>query len=290
MSFRTESIRHRAPFILLAAGLACALGAILVASRPVAATGEPERYVVRTYTYYRAEGGAVDIEESETTVSAQYFVNAHRWDAGAMPVSVRYNSAGQPADYGLAQVLQQSLGAWNAVSPTSFSFSWAGSGTGPVGACGDTINLDGQNTVKFETLPGVVLGQTCTVWNSNQGPNAKLVEFDMQLDDDAYTWSSAATTPAGKYDIYSTVLHELGHAAGLGHSAESSAVMFATIGGGVQRRALTADDTAGLQAAYPGAGAATPSSTPSSTPVPTPFATSAPALTNQARAPLLARD
>lgn len=295
MSHRDASILNRSPFALLVAGLICALFAVLVASRPVGASEEPAQYVVRIHTYYRAEGGAIDVAETETTVSAQYFVNAHKWDASAIPISVRYNPVGEPADYGLATVLQQSIGTWNAVTPSTFSFTWAGGGTGPVGTCGGSISLDGQNTVKFEALPGVVLGQTCTVWNSNQGANAKLVEFDMQLDSDANTWSSAPATPAGKYDLYSTVLHELGHAAGLGHSAQSTAVMFATIGGGVQRRVLTPDDIAGLQAAYPGGGTATPTATqptptPTSSPVPTAVPTSLPSLTNRIRAPLLARD
>jgi hypothetical protein len=67
--------------------------------------------------------------------------------------------------------------------------------------------------------------------------------------------------------------HELGHAVGLGHSSDASAVMYAYYGGA--RCALTQDDINGILSLYSTGGAATPTATdtPSSgvpTPTPTP--------------------
>lgn len=56
-------------------------------------------------------------------------------------------------------------------------------------------------------------------------------------------------TPPAEWDLYSTVLHELGHGLGLGHGLPSS-VMSSTLAPGTQRRALTEDDLAGLRALY----------------------------------------
>jgi hypothetical protein len=260
--------------IVLAAGLLLAGLALLVTTGPARASDQSGTYVVRTYTYYRSADGAVDVDETDSSVSAQYLVNAHRWQPSAMPVQVRYNPAGQPDEYGMPTIIQQSLSSWTAVTPSTFSFAWAGTGSGDTGSCGNVIDLDGQNTVKFEPLPGVTLGRTCTVWDPGQGSNASLVEFDMQIDNDPTTWSAAPNTPLGKYDLASTILHELGHAAGLGHSTQDSAVMYPSLLSGTSKRALTADDIAGLVAAYPGGGTSTPTSTTTPTPISTP--TSAP--------------
>jgi predicted Zn-dependent protease len=50
------------------------------------------------------------------------------------------------------------------------------------------------------------------------------------------------------YDIESVALHEFGHALGMGHSALSTAVMYAYYSG--VRQSLTSDDIAGIQALY----------------------------------------
>ncbi|MCI0455515.1 MAG: matrixin family metalloprotease [Gemmataceae bacterium] len=49
-------------------------------------------------------------------------------------------------------------------------------------------------------------------------------------------------------DLYSVLLHESGHALGLGHSSQAGAVMYPTISGVFG--GLTADDSAGIQAIY----------------------------------------
>lgn len=298
MAFPQRSTPRPWPALLLALCLLAAGVAVVMASRPAQASEDPAPFIVRKDTYYRSADGSVAVDEEVSTVSAQYVVNVHRWDASAIPVPVRYNNAGQPAEYGMANLIQNDIATWNAVTPSSFSFAWAGGGSGDVGSCGQSINLDGQNTIKFEPLPGITLGQTCTVWNPNQGANAKLVEFDMQLDNDVNTWSSNDQPQTGRYDLASTVLHELGHAAGLGHSGQSTAVMYPSLPNGVAKRTLTADDISGLQSAYPAVvtpttpTTAAPSPTATSTPTPTPTPTSGTTATTEVRARTLsvARD
>lgn len=52
-------------------------------------------------------------------------------------------------------------------------------------------------------------------------------------------------------DIQTHALHELGHALGLAHSADSNAVMYAIIPPGLVRRTLAPDDINGIKALYP---------------------------------------
>ena len=52
----------------------------------------------------------------------------------------------------------------------------------------------------------------------------------------------------GDYDFHSIVLHEIGHALGLGHSSDSNSVMASAYQG--SRRTLQGDDIAGIQALY----------------------------------------
>jgi predicted Zn-dependent protease len=83
----------------------------------------------------------------------------------------------------------------------------------------------------------------CSWWTSNN----EITEADINFNP-AYSWSSNPTS--GQYDIQSVFTHELGHALGLGHSSNSSAVMQATIGDGVKRRTISNDDILGIEDIY----------------------------------------
>jgi hypothetical protein len=66
-----------------------------------------------------------------------------------------------------------------------------------------------------------------------------------------YAGSDATAIGAGQYDFQTVVTHELGHALGLGHSADGTSAMYAALASGETRRALVtadlnvADDDAG---------------------------------------------
>ncbi|TKD01339.1 matrixin family metalloprotease [Polyangium fumosum] len=64
-------------------------------------------------------------------------------------------------------------------------------------------------------------------------------------------WSDTERVPADALDLETVLLHELGHAAGLAHSGQTTAVMRAGIKPGhAARRALDPDDVAGICAVY----------------------------------------
>lgn len=289
---RSRAIRRLAPLLLLVFGALAGVGAIVgQPALPTQATTTEEVVVVRQ-VLVAAPDGSVAFEEESREI-AELKVNPNLWDAEHIPVPVRYNADGEPGGLNVPGVLQTAVGTWNGAG-SGFSFTFAGNSDGDTGTCLDDFETDGVNTIRFHQLSGLTLGRTCTIFG-----RGKLVEFDMELDSDA-NWSVATPVPRTSYDLPTTVLHELGHAAGLGHSCRGpkepfgsapectgqlrGSVMYGVIGAGESRRELTADDLEAIRMAYPLL-AATPTATATATPM-IPATNVVPAPTQSAPFPL----
>lgn len=226
------------------------------------------------------------IGAASSGVTAQYALNPWRWRSADIPVPVVYDASTAGSLPSLEPWIRSAVDQWSGIS-TAFRFTYAGTSRTPVGACIGEGSSDGVNTIAYgKGMDRGVLGQTCTL-ATNRG---QVVEFDMQLSADV-AWGTGSPIGLNEYDLPTTILHEMGHAAALGHpcpvgnpsactAAEAASVMFPTVRRGEMKRTLQPDDIAGLMAQYPGA---SPSSTPS--PARSPSPTPAPAATPPAGAP-----
>lgn len=176
-----------------------------------------------------------------------------------------------PAQTVQAEILR-AMNAWSAVTNVVFEPGSSETATRTIavkfatGSHGDSFPFDG---------PGGVLGHTFYP----VPVNSEFIAGDVHLDADE-NWHAG-----GDLDIYTVVLHELGHAIGLGHSDKPGDVMYPYYHRGAQ---LSANDIGAAQELY-GArqGAPTPAQTPAA-PVSTvaPFPTPAPAPVPPAPTPI----
>lgn len=205
-------------------------------------------------------------------VEAAYVLSGFKWTSGS--ATWTYDSSGAPASVsaGALAALNAAASTWGAQG-ANFHFNNGGSGGFGTAACGGST--DGHNSVGWGAQSGSVLAVTCS-WYSTTGNPKSAVEFDMQIDPD---WNWTTGNPI-QVDLQSVTLHEFGHALGLNHSGDSSAVMYASYTNGTNKRAPAPDDIDGVLAIYgaPGGGAtSTPTNTPTQAATATPTRTNTPA-------------
>jgi hypothetical protein len=130
--------------------------------------------------------------------------------------------------------------------------------TGQTGACG--LSFDGLNTISFNDCLNQldppsgcsgVLAQTRVSWNSE----ARVVNgrtFSRLLEADVVFNKGMGCFLGNSANLAETACHELGHAIGLGHSLDASAIMWGLVRGNGRDATLGADDREGALAIYPG--------------------------------------
>jgi hypothetical protein len=156
--------------------------------------------------------------------------------------------------------LQRAFQTWEDLPTASIAFQFVGV------TSAEPFEDDDLSVVGFQSHPELerVLGATTFVIDTTNG---NLVESDVFFNQ-AFDWSVAEGGEAGRFDLLSVAVHEIGHFTGLGHSAlgetelrpeggrrvlASGAVMFPiSFGrGNTADRQLQPDDVAAVSDLYP---------------------------------------
>jgi hypothetical protein len=160
----------------------------------------------------------------------------------------------------LQSAAARAFSAWEVVPTASIAYEFGGMTSALPGSD------DGRSTLGFLAEPDLdrVLASTSFLIDMSTG---ELLESDI-LFNSVFPWSVAPSGEAGRYDVESIAVHEVGHLSGLGHSAigetevtdggrrrvlATASVLFpiAFAAGSTAGRALRADDIAGISDLYP---------------------------------------
>lgn len=189
-----------------------------------------------------------------------YALSESRWNPAQLPIRYLVNPSSAPSTIGAdaaIAALNAGMASWAAPVCTRWRTTNGGATSATRGQAGDRINtflwISGSWPAELGAINSVI-GVTTPVWTSG----GYYIDADIQFNNVGFTWSTDGRR--GTVDTQSIATHEEGHFLGLGHSAQSSAVMYASYSGGI-KRTLTTDDQAGVCQIYP-SGVGTPDAGP----------------------------
>jgi hypothetical protein len=183
-----------------------------------------------------------------------------RWNQTPVRYFVTNRSVPNVDVNAFATVMGRAFATWQDVPTASVTYQFAGFTAREPGSG------DGVSTLGFQAAPELdrVLASTSFFIDTVSGD---LIESDIFFNS-IFSWSAATAAEAGRYDLQSIAVHEIGHMSGLGHSmigetemtgsgsrrvlaAESVMFPIAYPSGNVLGRTLRADDIAGISDVYP---------------------------------------
>jgi matrixin/putative Ig domain-containing protein len=217
----------------------------------VEAEREGQPLVVTPAEYSRKKqgsGGAI-------TPYYQFIGGGVRWmeaDSG-QPVVFYVNPNQSPVGGGATAELTRGMNAWSQ-SGAKIQLQLAGQ----TGNCGQTSN--GQNTISFGDCKNQldppsgcagVVAQTQVSFYPSETKVVSGITFKKAAESDIVFNRGMDCFLSTSANLAEVACHELGHAIGLGHTTDASAMMFAVAHGGGRDAVLGSDDVTGILTIYP---------------------------------------
>ncbi|MBL4585483.1 MAG: IPT/TIG domain-containing protein, partial [Flavobacteriales bacterium] len=138
---------------------------------------------------------------------------------------------------GSSQMVEKTMKQWACNSGVNFSLSQDVTEIADWGY--DQVNVIGMSD--SGQMPSYLLGKTITTFSgcgTATGLQWNLVEVDILLNSDIDWWILAQEPPQNKFDLQTTILHELGHAHLLQHNNNAISPMYFQLTSGSSRRTL----------------------------------------------------
>jgi hypothetical protein len=183
-----------------------------------------------------------------STVAANgYNLFGPKWAVQQVPYYVNpANGDGIPEDSATADI-QAAAMAWTSQSNADIVPTYMGR------TSGTTASMNGRNEVFFRNASNNAAAATTYWWSDSSN---RMLEADIVVWDATYTFVSNGSPCSGGVYLQDVMTHEFGHALGLAHSPVGTATMYSVISWcSMEMRSLDADDLAGIEKLYPGAGA-----------------------------------
>jgi hypothetical protein len=183
-----------------------------------------------------------------TEASAYAFTYGYGWNTTMDWEMHNSGSTGSLSNATLEDILEDSIEAWSAPTCSDFKSRYDGTTSANSQSHGD-----GNNVVNFlSSWPSSYGSSNGTIGiTMSMASGSALTEFDMNFNEQKYTFVDGQPGGGSQVDLQSVATHEFGHAVGLDHSNQSSATMYASYDNGTGQRTLASDDENGVCALYP---------------------------------------
>jgi len=165
-----------------------------------------------------------------TAWSYTFNANGRSYPTARLPMPYYINSDYPPLDADQAAALQEAFQVWNDVPTAKVAWTYMGLTDTP------------QNNAGIIAFTGVAGYCTPTNIETING-NSYITAFSARIGNEGVC--------AQRHVLNAIAIHELGHAMGLGHSTDSTAIMYSTMNYYNPVTVLSADDIAGVTDLYP---------------------------------------
>jgi len=231
------SIKRRGLYIGLLAALTASIASANYHFVHYTAQGAPYAPVFERFAVESQPGGVV-----------QYFIQTP-------PATLQFSAGDSfPA---LVSQIRAAADVWNSVPTSTFRFAFGGMATPDIKMSAPSVIV----TFDDELPPGIVaMGGPITRADLATAPTGQdyvpIIQSSLVIGTDMRSpkESDSATGPSWSDRLFLTLVHELGHTAGLQHSWTSSVMSTEITRAMTKAHPLGADDVAGISMLYPGAG------------------------------------